>query len=87
VRARLAEQAQAYHAAPDGPLAVQSFERTMQLLGEYHRGFGRIGRRPTDARLTKWNFDAAFGSLEKRLAIFGLRIEAGERPPGREGVD
>ena len=83
LRRQRAEQ-EAYKIDPKadpGALAL-SFERTMQLLREYHRGHGRIGRRPTDARLTKWSFEAAFGALEKRLEVFGLRIEAGEGPPG-----
>ncbi|HYI49624.1 MAG TPA: hypothetical protein VEX35_14290 [Allosphingosinicella sp.] len=62
-------------------LAAQSFERSLALLREYKRGHGRIGRRPTDARLTKWSFQDAFQALEKRLRAFGLRIERGEEAP------
>ncbi len=78
------EEQEAYKLSPrpDPDARALSFGRTMQLLREYHRGQGKIGRRPTDARLTKWSFEAAFTALEKRLRVFGLRIEAGEGPPG-----
>lgn len=72
-----------YRISPKGAGAAQaqSFERTMQLLREYKRGQGRIGRRPVEARLTKWSFEEAFVALEKRLTVFGLRVERGEGPP------
>jgi putative intracellular protease/amidase len=77
------EAQKTYRISPkgEGAAQAQSFERTIQLLREYKRGQGRIGRRPVEARLTKWSFDEAFVALEKRLAVFGLRVERGEGPP------
>jgi len=47
----------------------------MQLLREHKRGLAaatpKEGRPPT-----RWSFDDAMEALEKRLAIFGIRIEA-----------
>lgn len=77
------EAQKAYRVSPKGwgAAQAQSFERSLQLLREYKRGQGRIGQRPTGARLTKWSFDDAFASLEKRLQAFGLRVERGEEAP------
>ncbi|HVQ08208.1 MAG TPA: hypothetical protein VMS43_07210 [Allosphingosinicella sp.] len=77
------EAQKAYRISPKswGAAQAQSFERSMQLLREYKRGQGRIGQRPTGARLTKWSFDDAFKALEKRLQAFGLRVERGEEAP------
>jgi hypothetical protein len=73
-RMQLAEQ-RAYRIAPDPAAEAQSFERTLQLLREYHRGGGRIGQRSTAGRLQKWSFGAAMTALEKRLKLFGIDIE------------
>jgi hypothetical protein len=77
------EAQKAYRVSPKGwgAAQAQSFERSLQLLREYKRGNGRIGQRPTGARLTKWSFDDAFKALEKRLQAFGLRVERGEEAP------
>jgi hypothetical protein len=74
----------AYRISPKGKGAVQAqtFERTMQLLREYKRGQGRIGRRPVEARLTRWSFEESMAALEKGLKVLGIRVrEDGEQPP------
>jgi AcrR family transcriptional regulator len=85
LRARLAAQ-EAYRLAPDADpaAAAHEFERTIQLLREYKRGHGKIGRRPTGGRLTKWSFDEAFEALEKELKIFGYRAGIGAAPDAEE---
>lgn len=78
------EAQKAYRISPkgNGAAQAQSFERTMQLLREYKRGQGRIGRRPVEARLTRWSFEESMAALEKRLKVLGIRVrEDGERPP------
>jgi hypothetical protein len=83
VRQELAAQ-EAYRVSPKGQGAAQaqSFERTMTLLREYKRGQGRIGRRPTGARLTRWSFEDSCLALEKSLKVLGIRVaEDGERAP------
>jgi hypothetical protein len=78
------EAQKAYRISPkgDGAVQAQSFERTMQLLREYKRGQGRIGRRPVEARLTRWSFEESMAALEKRLNVLGIRVrEDGERAP------
>jgi hypothetical protein len=83
VRQELAAQ-EAYRISPKGTGAAQaqSFERTMILLREYKRGQGRIGRRPTEARLKRWSFEDSCVALEKSLKVLGIRVaEDGERAP------
>jgi hypothetical protein len=77
------EAQRTYRISPkgEGAAQAQTFERTVQLLREYKRPSGGVGRRATGARLTKWSFDDAYAALEKRLQAFGLRIERGEQPP------
>jgi hypothetical protein len=78
------EAQQKYRISPKGQGAAQaqSFERTMMLLREYKRGQGRIGRRPTEARLKRWSFEESCLALEKSLKVLGIRVaEDGEQPP------
>ena len=55
---------------PEG--AAHSFERTMQLLREYNRGGGAVGRRAprTGEARSRWSFDEAMAALEKALDAF-----------------
>lgn len=67
---------------PEG--AAQSFERSMQLLREYHRGQGRVGRRPTDRRRGGLATNAEVReALVKRLAAFRQRIRSRRAAEGR----
>jgi hypothetical protein len=59
--------------------AAAEFERVIQLLREHKRG--AAGAKKGGFPLTKWSFEDAFEALEKRLKVFGLRIERGEEPP------
>jgi hypothetical protein len=68
-------------AATDADAAAE-FERVMQLLREHKRG--AAGAKKGGAPLTKWSFEDAFRSLEKRLQAFGLRIERGEEAPDED---
>ena len=62
---------------------AESFGRTMQLLGEYHRGLGKIGRRPTDRRLPRVATNAEVSAaLETRLKAFYERVRAEEAAGG-----
>ena len=72
------EAQQAYRIDPACPEAKQSFEKTMQLLREYKRGLGRVGRRPVERRLTRWTFDTAMAALEKKLEKLGYRVDEEE---------
>lgn len=78
------EAQQAYRIDPTCPQAKQSFEKTMQLLAEYKRGLGRIGRRPDERRLTRWTFEAAMAALEKKLMSLGYRVQDGDGGPAGE---
>jgi hypothetical protein len=74
---RAAQLRYAIDPRPDPAAEAQSFERTMQLLREYHRGRGAIGRRPTDRRHKKVATNAEVReALVKRLAAFRQRIRA-----------
>jgi hypothetical protein len=79
----------AYRIDPKAPEAAPSFEQALKLLHEYKRGAGRIGRRPTDGRLSRWSFDEAMTALEKRLRHFGTSDRTSsigdERGGGEEG--
>ncbi|MGQ0588862.1 MAG: hypothetical protein ACT4N8_04925 [Sphingosinicella sp.] len=80
---RAAQLRYAIDPKPDPAAEAQSFERTMQLLREYNRGAGAVGRRAPrtgDAR-SRWSFDEAMAALEKELDAFeasGPVIEAEE---------
>lgn len=66
------------------PAQAHSFERTMQLLREYNRGHGAVGRRAPrrgDPR-SRWTFDEAMEALEKKLKAFGVKIPEEAPPPG-----
>ncbi len=58
--------------------AAAEFERVLKLLRERGR---RLAGTQGGGQLTKWSFEDAFKALEKRLKVFGLRIERGEGPP------
>jgi hypothetical protein len=50
------------------------FDRVMQLLREHKRGLAAA--RPKEGRPpTRWSFAEAMEALEKRLKVFGIRIE------------
>lgn len=84
-RIQLAEQ-EAYRIAPDPEAEAQSFDRTLALLREYHRGHGRFGRRSDAGRLTKWRFADAMTLLEKRLKLFGVAIGEEEEEEEDKGA-
>lgn len=74
-----------YRISPKGDpgAQAQSFERTMQLLREYNRGQGKVGRRAArrgDPR-SRWTFDEAMEALEKKLKHFGVEIVEEAPPP------
>jgi len=74
-----------YRISPKGDPAAQaqSFERTLQLLREYKRPGGGVGRRAAlrgDAR-SRWTFDEAMVALEKKLKNFGVEIGEEAPPP------
>jgi len=77
IRVRLGKEAA--HGDPD---AAAEFERVLRLLREHKSGAGnrRAGGK-AGPPLTKWSFEDAFEALEKRLKVFGLRIERGEEAP------
>lgn len=75
---------EAYRVSPDPDSAAmaKSFAECMQLLRQWKRPDGTLGRRQVGpGHLAKWSFEDAFNALEKRLRAFGLRIERGERAP------
>ena len=86
------EAQQAYRIDPKGEAAAHSFERTMQLLREYKRPGGGIGRRAArqgDAR-SRWTFEEAMAALETKLKHFGVEIVEEEEPgpgPGSDAED
>jgi transposase-like protein len=59
--------------------AAAEFDRVLQLLREHKRGLA--GAAKAGFQPTKWSFEDAFQALEKRLKVFGLRIERGEEAP------
>jgi hypothetical protein len=83
------EAQQSYRIDPKGDAAAQAqtFERTMQLLREYKRPGGGVGRRAPrqgDAR-SRWTFEEAMAALEKKLKHFGVEIVAEEEPSADAG--
>ncbi|HYI83820.1 MAG TPA: hypothetical protein VEX11_11495 [Acetobacteraceae bacterium] len=78
---RAAQLRYAIDPRPDPKAEAQSFERTMQLLREYHRGAGAVGRRaPRLGARSRWSFDDAMAALEKELDAFEAAGPVSEPP-------
>jgi hypothetical protein len=91
------QEAQAtYRLSPGGPeadpeAAARTFERTMQLLREYRRRDGSIGRRPrggirpkvASAEEVRVAMAKALAAFEKRVRALGYKVP--DDPPGLPG--
>ena len=68
----------------EGAAQAQSFERTMQLLREYKRTSGSVGRRAPrrGGAHVRWTFEEAMAALEKKLKAFGVEIPDGPEEKG-----
>ncbi len=82
---------EAYRIAPDPDAAAQSrsFGEVMQLLREYNRGQGRVGRRAErrggGGGEERWTFETAMALLETKLVAFGVEIPPDPPPLNGEG--
>lgn len=70
------------HFRMDPMTAVQLLREHKRHLAGLAGGSGR-GAKPGPP-LTKWSFDDAFEALDKELAVFRRRVDAGEQPPDEE---
>jgi hypothetical protein len=66
----------AYRLSPTEPAAKQTFAQTMQLLHEYRRRDGSIGRRPRGTRPRVASYEEVRVAVAKALAAFEKRVRA-----------